>query len=160
MKLKSVLPVRICVIGLLSKSITHVLWKDYKLKVQCLLLSINSFFIFLLIGTSPLVCMPTLYVVYYLATALMFNCSIYRMGTVFSHLVMPHPSGPAADDPIFGLLSTFWPMLEKLLRSEHMENSNLSTAACRALSLAIQSSGNWRVFFLFFPHPFVSFMST
>ncbi|KAI5565373.1 hypothetical protein POPTR_014G141100v4 [Populus trichocarpa] len=66
---------------------------------------------------------------------------LYRMGTVFSHLVMPHPSGPAADDPIFGLLSTFWPMLEKLLRSEHMENSNLSTAACRALSLAIQSSG-------------------
>ncbi|KAJ6880171.1 transportin MOS14 isoform X1 [Populus alba x Populus x berolinensis] len=38
---------------------------------------------------------------------------LYRMGTVFSHLVMPHPSGPAADDPIFGLLSTFWPMLEK-----------------------------------------------
>uniref|UniRef100_A0A6N2MCB5 Exportin-1/Importin-beta-like domain-containing protein n=1 Tax=Salix viminalis TaxID=40686 RepID=A0A6N2MCB5_SALVM len=64
---------------------------------------------------------------------------LYRMGTVFSHLVMPHPSGPAAEDPIFGLLSTFWPMLEKLLRSEHMENSNLSTAACRALSLAIQS---------------------
>ena len=69
------------------------------------------------------------------------------MGTVFSHLVMPHPSGPDAEDPIFGLLSTFWPMLEKLLRSEHMENSNLSTAACRALSLAIQSCGNWRVFF-------------
>ncbi|KAJ6329266.1 hypothetical protein OIU77_010861 [Salix suchowensis] len=66
---------------------------------------------------------------------------LYRMGTVFSHLVMPHPSGPAAEDPIFGLLSTFWPMLEKLLRSEHMENSNLSTAACRALSLAIQSCG-------------------
>jgi len=104
--------------------------------------------------------MPTLYAVYYLAMALMFNCLIYRMGTVFSHLVMPYPSGPAADDPIFGLLSTFWPMLEKLLRSEHMENSNLSTAACRALSLAIQSSGNWRVFFLVFSHPFVSFMST
>ncbi|KAF9669428.1 hypothetical protein SADUNF_Sadunf14G0106600 [Salix dunnii] len=66
---------------------------------------------------------------------------LYRMGTVFSHLVMPHPNGPAVEDPIFGLLSTFWPMLEKLLRSEHMENSNLSTAACRALSLAIQSCG-------------------
>ncbi|KAH9742989.1 Xpo1 domain-containing protein [Citrus sinensis] len=66
---------------------------------------------------------------------------LFRMGTVFSHLPVPLPTNPAGDDPIFALLRVFWPMLEKLFRSEHMENGNLSTAACRALSLAIQSSG-------------------
>ncbi|GAV85541.1 LOW QUALITY PROTEIN: Xpo1 domain-containing protein [Cephalotus follicularis] len=64
-----------------------------------------------------------------------------RMGTVLSHLATPVLSGPVADDPILALLRVFWPMLEKLFMSEHMENGNLSTAACRALSLAIQSSG-------------------
>lgn len=74
---------------------------------------------------------------------------ICRIGTVFGHLAM-QPSSPAADDPIFNLLRVFWPILEKLFRSQHMENSNLSAAACRALSLAIQSCGNWRVFILCF----------
>ncbi|KAK3183949.1 hypothetical protein Dsin_031235 [Dipteronia sinensis] len=66
---------------------------------------------------------------------------LYRMGTVFSHLAAPLPTDPATDDPMYALLRIFWPMLEKLFRSEHLENGNLSTAACRALSLAIQSSG-------------------
>ncbi|KAL5864664.1 hypothetical protein ACOSQ3_002178 [Xanthoceras sorbifolium] len=66
---------------------------------------------------------------------------LYRMGTVFSHLAAPLPTDPATDDPMYALLRVFWPILEKLFRSEHMENGNLSTAACRALSLAIQSSG-------------------
>lgn len=63
------------------------------------------------------------------------------MGTVFSHLTVPSPTDSAADNPIYALLRVFWPMLEKLFRSAHMENGNLSTAACRALSLAIHSSG-------------------
>ena len=63
------------------------------------------------------------------------------MGTVFSHLTTCLPSGPASDDPILSLLRVFWPMLQKLFRSEHMENGNLAIAACRALSQAIQSSG-------------------
>ncbi|GLT95639.1 hypothetical protein SLE2022_133070 [Rubroshorea leprosula] len=66
---------------------------------------------------------------------------LHRMGIVFSHLISPLPSEPSSDDPILGLLRIFWPMLEKLFRSEHMENGSLSAAACRALSLAIQSSG-------------------
>ncbi|XP_059452745.1 transportin MOS14 isoform X1 [Corylus avellana] len=66
---------------------------------------------------------------------------MYRMGTVFSHLPMSLSTGPSADDPILTLLTVFWPMLEKLFMSGHMENGNLSTAACRALSQAIQSSG-------------------
>lgn len=63
------------------------------------------------------------------------------MGTVFSHLAACLPNGPTVDDPILALLTVFWPMLEKLFRSEHMENGNLSMSACRALSQAIQSSG-------------------
>ncbi|XP_024017806.1 transportin MOS14 isoform X2 [Morus notabilis] len=66
---------------------------------------------------------------------------LHRMGTVFSHLATSLPGGPTSDDPIISLLRVFWPMLEKLFRSEHMENGNLSVAACRALSQAIQSSG-------------------
>lgn len=66
---------------------------------------------------------------------------LYRMGTVFSHLATSLSTEHSPDDPMFSLLIVFWPMLEKLLRCEHMENGNLSTAACRALSLAIQSSG-------------------
>lgn len=63
------------------------------------------------------------------------------MGTVFSHLAGPLSIGPSPDDPILVLLSVFWPVLEKLFRSEHMENGSLSAAACRALSQAVQSSG-------------------
>jgi len=48
---------------------------------------------------------------------------------------------PVADDSILSLLRVFWPILEKIFGSEHMENGNLSVAACRALSLAVQSSG-------------------
>ncbi|KAI4348420.1 hypothetical protein L6164_009146 [Bauhinia variegata] len=66
---------------------------------------------------------------------------LHRMGTVFSHLSISIATKPAADDSILSLLSIFWPILEKLFSSEHMENGNLSMAACRALSLAIQSSG-------------------
>ena len=69
---------------------------------------------------------------------LFFN---FRMGTVFSHLAGPSSISPCPDDPILVLLSVFWPMLEKLFRSEHMENGSLSAAACRALSQGVQSSG-------------------
>ncbi|XP_057489374.1 transportin MOS14 isoform X2 [Actinidia eriantha] len=70
---------------------------------------------------------------------------LYRTGTIFSHLAMSLSSGPAADDPIFALLGIFWPVLEKLFRSKHMENGSLSMAGCRALSQAIHSSGQYFV---------------
>ncbi|XP_065865601.1 transportin MOS14 isoform X2 [Euphorbia lathyris] len=73
---------------------------------------------------------------------------LYRIGTVFGHLGAPLPSVPGGDDPLFGMLGIFWPLLENLFRSEHMESSNLSTAACRALSEAIQSSGQHFVMLL------------
>ncbi|XVF20438.1 hypothetical protein REPUB_Repub12eG0000700 [Reevesia pubescens] len=66
---------------------------------------------------------------------------LHRMGIVFSHLAMPMLCEASTNNPIIAVVRVFWPMLEKLFRSEHMENSSLSAAACRALSLAIQSSG-------------------
>ncbi|ERN06419.1 transportin MOS14 isoform X1 [Amborella trichopoda] len=66
---------------------------------------------------------------------------LYRMGAVLSHLASPLSSNPAKDDPMLILLELFWPLLEKLFRSVHMENSNLSAAACRSLSQAIHTSG-------------------
>ncbi|XP_057982935.1 transportin MOS14 isoform X2 [Malania oleifera] len=89
---------------------------------------------------------------------------LYRMGTVFSHVAPILPTCPTADDPLLVLLSVFWPMLEKLFSSEHMENGNVSTAACRALSQAIQSSGQHFVTLLpkvldFLSTKFMSFQS-
>ena len=77
------------------------------------------------------------------------------MGTVFSHLAISMVPEPAADDSILSLLRVFWPILEKLFSSEHMESGNLSVAACRALSLAIQSSGMLKSQYLdtFIDHP-------
>ncbi|XP_010249401.1 PREDICTED: transportin MOS14 isoform X2 [Nelumbo nucifera] len=66
---------------------------------------------------------------------------LYRMGIVLSHLVTPLSSGSVEDETILALLGAFWPILEKLLRSTHMESGSLSTAACRALTQSIQSSG-------------------
>ncbi|KAL9669395.1 hypothetical protein QQ045_006942 [Rhodiola kirilowii] len=70
---------------------------------------------------------------------------LYRAGTVFNHLATPHSD---TENPVFSLMSVFWPTLEKLLRSEHMGNGNLSLASCRALSQAIQSSGEHFTTFL------------
>ncbi|XP_055802816.1 transportin MOS14 isoform X2 [Solanum dulcamara] len=64
---------------------------------------------------------------------------LHRLGTVFSHLSTE--SSADVDDPLVALLGVFWQMLEKLFQSEHIGNAILSMAACRALSQAIQSSG-------------------
>lgn len=66
---------------------------------------------------------------------------LHRIGTVLSHLATPLSAGSTADDPLLVMLSIFWPMIEKLFKSEYMENGSLSAAACRALSQAIHSSG-------------------
>lgn len=66
---------------------------------------------------------------------------LYRMGTLLSHLGPLASTDLSVDDSILSLLSIFWPMLEKLFKTQHMENSNLSAAACHALSQAIRASG-------------------
>lgn len=85
----------------------------------------------------------------YLIWGVIFGCLIFRMGIVFSHLAMPQLREASTDNPIIAVIRVFWPMLEKLFGSEHMENSSLAAAACRALSLAIQSSGIGQTFHLF-----------
>ncbi|XP_047333705.1 transportin MOS14 isoform X2 [Impatiens glandulifera] len=66
---------------------------------------------------------------------------LHRMASVFSHLAVPLSTSPTSDNTSLALLGVFWPMLEKLFRSKHMENGSLSLAACKTLSQAILSSG-------------------
>ncbi|KAG6519369.1 transportin MOS14-like [Zingiber officinale] len=65
---------------------------------------------------------------------------LYRIGSVLGHLVTP-PADQVEDDTILILLGVFWPLLEKLFGSAHMESAGLSAAACRSLTLAVHSSG-------------------
>ncbi|XWS30603.1 hypothetical protein CRYUN_Cryun23aG0000200 [Craigia yunnanensis] len=67
---------------------------------------------------------------------------LHRMGIVFSYLATPLLCEVSSDNTTIAVIRVFWPILEKVFRSEHMENSSLSAAACRALSLAIQSSAS------------------
>jgi hypothetical protein len=65
----------------------------------------------------------------------------FRMGALFSHLATSIISGLIDDDVILVLLGIFWPPLDNLSQSSHMENTSLSAAACRSLSSAIHSCG-------------------
>lgn len=66
---------------------------------------------------------------------------LYRMGALFGHLATSITSSLIDDDTVLVLLGIFWPLLERLSRSSHMENVSLSAAACRSLSSAIHSCG-------------------
>lgn len=63
------------------------------------------------------------------------------MSALFHHLATSVTSGLVDDDIIIVLLGIFWPLLENLFRSSHMENVSLSAAVCRSLSSAIHSCG-------------------
>jgi transportin-3 len=63
------------------------------------------------------------------------------MSALFHHLATSVTSGLVDDDIIIVLLGILWPLLEKLFRSSHMENVNLSAAVCRSLSSAMHSCG-------------------
>ncbi|CAD6253673.1 unnamed protein product [Miscanthus lutarioriparius] len=67
---------------------------------------------------------------------------LYRMSALFHHLATSVTSGLVDDDIIIVLIGILWPLLEKLFRSSHMENVNLSAAVCRSLSSAIHSCGH------------------
>ncbi|CAD6256823.1 unnamed protein product [Miscanthus lutarioriparius] len=53
---------------------------------------------------------------------------LYRMSALFHHLATSVTSGLVDDDIIIVLIGILWPLLEKLFRSYHMENVNLSAA--------------------------------
>ncbi|GJN04681.1 hypothetical protein PR202_ga22246 [Eleusine coracana subsp. coracana] len=66
---------------------------------------------------------------------------LHRMSALFGHLATSISSGLVDDDVISVLLGIFWPLLEKLFQSSHMENVSLSAAVCRSLSSAVHSCG-------------------
>lgn len=55
---------------------------------------------------------------------------------MFSHLATSSLIAPASLIVFQSLLSVFWPMLEKLFSSGHIESATLCGAARRALSVA------------------------
>ncbi|KAL6842920.1 hypothetical protein ACP4OV_027233 [Aristida adscensionis] len=67
---------------------------------------------------------------------------LYRMSALFGHLATTNGSGMIDDGTILALLGIFWPLLEKLFQSSHLENVSLSAAVCRSLSSAIHSCGH------------------
>jgi len=68
------------------------------------------------------------------------------MSALFHHLATSVTSGLVDDDIIIVLIGILWPLLEKLFRSYHMENVNLSAAVCRSLSSVIHSCGKFNGF--------------
>ncbi|KAL8557412.1 hypothetical protein ACS0TY_004731 [Phlomoides rotata] len=66
---------------------------------------------------------------------------LHRIGTIFSYGASHISASRGPDESILALLEVFWPMLEKLFLSKHIESVSLATASCRALTLAIQASG-------------------
>ncbi|XP_078159617.1 ARM repeat superfamily protein isoform X1 [Carex rostrata] len=67
-----------------------------------------------------------------------------RLGALFGNLINPTSQDvECEDDTIGSLVGILWPLFEKLFTSSHMENANLSAAACRSLSLAIQTSARY-----------------
>lgn len=67
--------------------------------------------------------------------------AFYRMGAIFTQLSTPVFSSSPGDETILLILRHFWPLLERIFSSDHMQNGCLSTAVCKALSQAIQASG-------------------
>ncbi|MCO5587430.1 hypothetical protein L7F22_041379 [Adiantum nelumboides] len=64
-----------------------------------------------------------------------------RLGLILSHLPFVNKSYHYVESPVLNVLRYFWPLLESVLASRHMENNNLAAAVCRALSFIIQASG-------------------
>lgn len=67
--------------------------------------------------------------------------AFYRIGTIFSQLSTPAFPSPEREESILLVLRHFWPLLEHIFSSPHMQNCGLSSAACKSLSQAIQASG-------------------
>lgn len=60
---------------------------------------------------------------------------------VFNNIVTTPSTCHDIDNSLIIILESFWPLLEKFFRSEHIENTSLSMSACRALSQTIKSAG-------------------
>lgn len=67
--------------------------------------------------------------------------ALTRLGLILSQLSVSNTSSQSGDDPVLDVLRHFWPLLESVLASRHMENNGLAAAVCRSLSYIIQASG-------------------
>lgn len=67
--------------------------------------------------------------------------ALTRLGLILSQLSVSNPLFQNGEDPVLDVLYHFWPLLESVLASRHMENSTLAAAVCRSLSYIIQASG-------------------
>lgn len=77
----------------------------------------------------------------YVATLEASVRALTRLGVILSHLSVSTKANQGGEDPVLDVLRYFWPLLERVLASCHMENSSLAAAVCRSLSFIIQASG-------------------
>ena len=67
--------------------------------------------------------------------------ALCRLGLILSHLSVSNKLNQNGEDPVLEVLRYFWPLLETVLASRHIENYGLAVAICRTLSYIIQASG-------------------
>jgi transportin-3 len=67
--------------------------------------------------------------------------ALNRLGIYFSQLSLSSADSPSGEKPVLGVLAHFWPLIERLLLSRHMEDNGLALAASKTLSHAIQATG-------------------
>ncbi|KAL3697054.1 hypothetical protein R1sor_011130 [Riccia sorocarpa] len=67
--------------------------------------------------------------------------ALHRLGIYFRQLSSSSAENFNGEEPMLTILAHFWPLLERLLLSRHMEDGGLALAACKTLSHAIQASG-------------------
>lgn len=80
--------------------------------------------------------------------------ALTRLGLILSHLSVSNKLNQSGEDPVLDVLHYFWPLLESVLASHHMENNGLAAAVCRSLSYIIQASG--QQFFALLPKVMVA----
>lgn len=80
--------------------------------------------------------------------------ALTRLGLILSHLSVSNKLNQSGEDPVLDVLRYFWPLLECVLASHHMENNGLAAAVCRSLSYIIQASG--QQFFALLPKVMVA----
>ncbi|CAM6097582.1 unnamed protein product [Calypogeia fissa] len=67
--------------------------------------------------------------------------ALHRLGIYFSQLSLSNADSPSGEKPVVRVLAHFWPLIERLLLSRHMEDNGLALAASKTLSHAIQATG-------------------
>ncbi|KAJ7532039.1 hypothetical protein O6H91_14G069600 [Diphasiastrum complanatum] len=67
--------------------------------------------------------------------------ALHRLGTYINELSGPGFPATIGEESFLRVLAHFWPLLERLFVSQHMQDSDLAVAACKALTQAIKAGG-------------------